>query len=143
MNPCPALLSIPEYEYEVISYWLQEHGAKEKMREGYKTCTKCLEEKPFYKFHVDMYSSDGYYSVCKECRRGYRRVRNSRKYEDTVGGSDELMAYEAWCRLKCRTDADWAKPEFSLGSFRTQVRTWVLARRKLGRPMGAVNEIAN
>jgi hypothetical protein len=35
-----------------------------------KVCSKCKRELSFSEFHIDSYSSTGYSSQCKACKRG-------------------------------------------------------------------------
>lgn len=52
----------------------------------YKKCTRCGEEKPFYKFYKDSYSKDGLYSSCKKCKDDARKVEWDRKYLNSEHG---------------------------------------------------------
>ena len=101
-----------------------------------KPCSKCNIEKELEEFHRSAYTKDGRINQCKECKNKVNRAsvakrRMNMRYENTIGSIDEGYAYEAFLALKCKSDEDYAKPEFSLEAFREQVRTWVVAQRRI------------
>ena len=62
------------------------------MENTLKKCRECFREKPTSEFHKDSRCSDGYSTICKECKRKYR---TSGKYRQTERELEKTQQYKS------------------------------------------------
>jgi hypothetical protein len=70
-----------------------------------KLCLRCKRELPISQFQKDRNQKDGFYSLCKDCKREYRQSNKDKllvaQYERRVGNADLAPMRKAWNALYC------------------------------------------
>ena len=70
---------------------------------GTKLCPACGETKPVSEFHANNVAVDGYYSICKLCKKRRQQSANGRQYTQTCDMCDFLKD----CRREIRRLDFW------------------------------------
>lgn len=55
------------------------------VKDGYKVCNKCKEEKEMRLFSIDNHTKSGYKGCCKSCSNEAQNKRSAEKYRDLTG----------------------------------------------------------
>jgi hypothetical protein len=84
-----------------------------------KKCSKCLIEKEVYEFHKHKATKDGYYYICKECRR----VDTKRKYYESIQREKVLIDSKVCSSCKIEKDINnFHKQIGTKDGFRTECK---------------------